>query len=128
MDAALDTANVERIAEYLAAQRGAQYLLVTHRPQVGSCCGLNPDPDACCSHVHVLIRVFKHMQKLTYVGAMRSTRSHERILPQMYEKASLVGVFPSLRGSKAVVLNCAATAAQHQVPAAAALMGTVAQM
>lgn len=45
----------------------------------------------------------------------------------MYEKASLVGVFPSLRGSKAVVLNCAATAAQHQVPAAAALMGSVAQ-
>lgn len=35
VDAALDTANVERIAEYLAAQRGAQYLLVTHRPQVG---------------------------------------------------------------------------------------------
>lgn len=34
IDAALDTANVERIADYLAAQHGAQHLLVTHRPQV----------------------------------------------------------------------------------------------
>lgn len=34
IDAALDTANVERIADYLAAQHDAQYLLVTHRPQM----------------------------------------------------------------------------------------------
>lgn len=36
MDAALDVANVERIAEYIAAQTDTQYLLVTHRPQVTS--------------------------------------------------------------------------------------------
>lgn len=41
----------------------------------------------------------------------------------MYEKASLVGVFPSLRGSKAVVLHCGAAAAQHAPLAAAPDVG-----
>lgn len=36
VDAALDTTNVERLASYIKAQKSAQYIVVTHRPEVPS--------------------------------------------------------------------------------------------
>jgi hypothetical protein len=53
VDAPLDTVNVERVADFLARQKDAQYLLVTHRPQVGCwsalqlCCFLMNDSHCC---------------------------------------------------------------------------------
>lgn len=34
IDSALDTSNAGRVADYIAAQHGAQYLVVSHKPQV----------------------------------------------------------------------------------------------
>ena len=39
IDSALDTSNASRVADYIASQHGAQYLVVSHKPQVQpSCC------------------------------------------------------------------------------------------
>lgn len=37
IDSALDTRNASRVADYIASQTGAQYLVVSHKPQVQSC-------------------------------------------------------------------------------------------
>lgn len=34
IDSALDTSNASRVADYIASQTGAQYLVVSHKPQV----------------------------------------------------------------------------------------------
>ncbi len=34
IDSALDTSNAGRVADYIASQKGAQYLVVSHKPQV----------------------------------------------------------------------------------------------
>ena len=43
IDSALDTSNASRVADYIASQKDAQYLVVSHKPQVcfspcHSCC------------------------------------------------------------------------------------------
>ena len=37
IDSALDTSNASRVAQYIASQKGAQYLVVSHKPQVPFC-------------------------------------------------------------------------------------------
>lgn len=39
IDSALDTSNASRVADYIASQTEAQYLVVSHKPQV-QCCAL----------------------------------------------------------------------------------------
>ena len=34
IDSALDTSNASRVADYISSQKGAQYLVVSHKPQV----------------------------------------------------------------------------------------------
>ena len=38
IDSALDTSNAGRVADFIALQHGAQYLVVSHKPQVSPCC------------------------------------------------------------------------------------------
>ncbi|DBA79041.1 TPA: hypothetical protein ACH3X1_008903 [Trebouxia sp. C0004] len=40
IDSALDTSNASRVADYIASQHGAQYLVVSHKPQARKSCNV----------------------------------------------------------------------------------------
>ena len=47
IDSALDTSNASRVADYISSQKGAQYLVVSHKPQVTLSI-----PRTCAVYVH----------------------------------------------------------------------------
>lgn len=55
IDCALDTANATRVADYIASQKSAQYLVVSHKPQVQHAMMRGQGLPQACLHHHVTV-------------------------------------------------------------------------